>query len=229
LLVPAGFEFECGGGLAKLKVRGSVIGQITAPALGVAAELMRVVFNQTAGKQELTSFLLGNALLANQFEETSPNGGAFEQSAQQGEADLKALPGEGKFELAEIGPLAFALRVGVPPMEAKECGFVNKGDSSELEVKVVKTGAAAALKYVQGEIKDKPEPFAINGAPANAPECKANTKIGGVGTSCYARVEYTGNNMPGKGKYKTFFRAEYQEEGGNNEASTSLVLLEAEK
>lgn len=99
LLVPAGFEFECAGGFAKIKVRGEVIGEIASPGLNTASELMRVVFKQTAGKQAFTTFLLGNSTLTNQFEETSLNGGAFEQSGQEGEGDLKALPGQGTFLL----------------------------------------------------------------------------------------------------------------------------------
>jgi hypothetical protein len=101
LLVPSGFEFECLGGFAKIKVAGSVIGEIASPGLNTASELERIVFKQTSGKQELQTFLLGGKTLTGQHEESSLNGGKFEESAQAGEADLKALPGQGTFLLKE--------------------------------------------------------------------------------------------------------------------------------
>jgi hypothetical protein len=103
LLVPSGFEFKCEalGGLVKVpvKVQKSIIGQIASPALGVPSELMRLVFNQSKGVQQFTTFLLNNETLTSQFEETSVNGGAFEQSGELGEADLKALANQGTFTL----------------------------------------------------------------------------------------------------------------------------------
>jgi len=99
LLVPTGFEFECAFGLAKEKVKGEVIGKVTAPALNTASEVETLKFAQAKGEQELTSFLLGETLLTNQFQESSLNGAAFEKSAQSGEATLKALPGQGTFLL----------------------------------------------------------------------------------------------------------------------------------
>ncbi len=99
LLVPSGFEFECLGGFAKIKVRGEVIGEIASPGLNTASELMRVVFKQSKGKQEFTTFLLGSSTLTNQFEESALGSGEFEQSGQEGEGDLKALPGQGTFLL----------------------------------------------------------------------------------------------------------------------------------
>jgi len=99
LLVPSGFEFECAFGIAKEKVRGSVIGTITAPGLGKASEEMTVSFKQSKGKQEFTEFLLGSTLLTSQFEESSLDGSEFEQSGQSGEATLKALLGQGTFSL----------------------------------------------------------------------------------------------------------------------------------
>jgi hypothetical protein len=103
LLVPSGFTFTCAGGFATIHVRGSVIGSIAAPGLGVSTELMRVAFKITPkGKQQFTTFLLNNETLTNQFEETEITGlGAkkFEQSGQEGEAHLLALPGQGTFLL----------------------------------------------------------------------------------------------------------------------------------
>lgn len=98
LLVPSGFEFTCAG-FVNSKVRGSVIGEITKPALNTASEELGISFKQTGGEQEFTEFLLGSTLLTGQFEESSVNGGAFEKSAQSGSATLKALAGEGKFLL----------------------------------------------------------------------------------------------------------------------------------
>jgi hypothetical protein len=99
LLVPTGFEFECAFGIAKEKVRGEVIGEITSPGLNTSSELESLSFVQSKGMQALTTFLLGSETLTNQFQESSLNGGAFEGSAQLGTADLKAVAGEGKFEL----------------------------------------------------------------------------------------------------------------------------------
>jgi hypothetical protein len=105
LLVPGGFEFTCtnpiGGKKEKVNVQGSVIGLITKPAIGVASEEMTLTFEQSKGKQKHTEFLLPeNVLMTNQIEETSLNGGAFEQSAQESEpTTLKALPGQGTFLL----------------------------------------------------------------------------------------------------------------------------------
>jgi hypothetical protein len=98
-LVPGGFEFECLGGFAKIKVRGSVIGEITSPGLGVSSETETVKFVQSKGKQALQTFLLGNETLTGQHEESSIDGGAFGESGQEGEATLKALPGQGTFLL----------------------------------------------------------------------------------------------------------------------------------
>jgi len=99
LLVPTGFAFECLGGFAKILVRGSVIGEIASPGLNTASELERVVFKQAKGVQALQTFLFGSETLLKQHEESSLNEAAFEESAQGGEADLKALPGQGSFLL----------------------------------------------------------------------------------------------------------------------------------
>ena len=103
MLVPAGFEFVCKpiiGESKTIKVQGSLIGTITHPAVGVDSELLGVVFNQTKGIQEFSTFLLGGQALTNQTELTSISGGAFEQSGQKSEQTLlKALPNEGAFLL----------------------------------------------------------------------------------------------------------------------------------
>lgn len=99
-LVPAGFEFECLGGFAKTKVKGEVIGEIASPGLNTASELERVVFSQAKGVQALQTFLLGNETLLKQHEESATNSSTkFIESAQEGEGDLKALPGQGTFLL----------------------------------------------------------------------------------------------------------------------------------
>jgi hypothetical protein len=98
-LVPSGFEFECLGGFAKIKVRGSVIGEITKPALNTAAEEEEVVFAQSKGVQALQTFLIGSETREHLTEESALNSETFEQSGQSGSAKLKALPGQGTFLL----------------------------------------------------------------------------------------------------------------------------------
>ena len=99
LLIPSGFEFSCGIAGA-VKVRGSVIGLITAPGILKSGQTsMTLKFEQAKGVQKHTSFLLGESLLSNQFEESSALGGAFEQSGQSGEATLKAT--SGSFEIKD--------------------------------------------------------------------------------------------------------------------------------
>lgn len=99
LLVPAGFEFACQFGLVKVKVRGAVIGTVTAPALNAASEELLIAFKQKEGVQEFTEFLLGEEKLLNQFLEVSIAGGEFEQAGLQGEKTLKALLDQGMFLL----------------------------------------------------------------------------------------------------------------------------------
>lgn len=103
LLIPSGFEFKCAalGGLVEvpIKIRGGVIARIVSPAVGVTSESVLLSFKQTGGKQEFTTFLNGNEILTNQFEEISINGGAFEQAGQEGQETVKALAGQGAFLL----------------------------------------------------------------------------------------------------------------------------------
>jgi hypothetical protein len=99
MLVPAGFKFTCQSvlGPQHILVRGHIIGLITSPGLNVASLLLGLLFKTTAkGVQEHKTFLLGNETLTNQIEETSVNGGAFEESGQSSGISLvHALPGEG--------------------------------------------------------------------------------------------------------------------------------------
>lgn len=80
-------------------VRGSIIGEITSPALGVASELLTVKYAQKKGVQLLESILFGSTTVAGQHQESSFAEGAFEQSAQSGEGTVHALPGQGTFLL----------------------------------------------------------------------------------------------------------------------------------
>jgi hypothetical protein len=100
LLLPSGgFEFSCGI-LGSVKVRGSVIGLITAPGILKSGQTsMTLKFEQAKGVQKHTSFLLGESLLTNQIEESAALGGGFEQSGQSGEATLKAT--SGSFEIKD--------------------------------------------------------------------------------------------------------------------------------
>jgi hypothetical protein len=105
LLIPSGFSFFCHNPILNIneevKVQGSVIGEITKPAVGVATEELGIKFEQSAGKQKFTEFLLPeNVLMTNQFLESKTGGGAFEQAGEATEEIvLKALPGAGKFKL----------------------------------------------------------------------------------------------------------------------------------
>ncbi len=80
-------------------VRGSIIGEITSPALNTASSLMTIKFAQSKGHQLLESILFGSTLVTGQHQESSTNEGAFEQSGQEGEATLHALANEGTFLL----------------------------------------------------------------------------------------------------------------------------------
>jgi hypothetical protein len=101
LLINGHVSFKCRllGFEIPVLVKGSVIGRITSPAVGASSTLLLLSFKQTNGEQEFTSFLLGDELLVNKFEESSSNNGPFEKSAQEGHATLHALPGEGTFLL----------------------------------------------------------------------------------------------------------------------------------
>jgi hypothetical protein len=103
MLIPSGFKFTCQSiiGPVHILVRGGVIGLITHPALNTASLLLGILFKTTTkGVQEHKGFLLGSQTFTNEHEETSVNGGAFEESGQSGGVSLvHALPGEGDFLL----------------------------------------------------------------------------------------------------------------------------------
>lgn len=98
LLVPAGFSFVCEalGVKETVTVSGSVVGEITKPAAGVASEELGIRFKQESGKQLYTLFLFSGGgsvvplLLSKQGEKK------LEESAQEEpEVALHALPGQG--------------------------------------------------------------------------------------------------------------------------------------
>lgn len=105
LLVPSGFEFVCSalGGIVKetVKVKGSVIGEITKPTILTAGATELTTKFEAAGRgvQKFTEFLLNNTLTTNLMQESSIGGGAFELSAQAGEGTLKIL--KGTFEIVD--------------------------------------------------------------------------------------------------------------------------------
>jgi hypothetical protein len=76
------FEYSCAAGLLKVKVRGSVIGEIT--PINVATATARLIFKQKAGVQEFTKF----AGAAADSLETSKNGAAFEASGLETDDEL---------------------------------------------------------------------------------------------------------------------------------------------
>lgn len=93
LLIPNGFEFKCLilGGLAEvpLQMRGSIIGHIVSPAVGVESENLLLSFMQSRGVQEFTTFLKGNQILTSQFGELSIDDSSFEQVAEEGHGVLR--------------------------------------------------------------------------------------------------------------------------------------------
>jgi hypothetical protein len=97
LLVPSGFRFICqriGVGPLVEEISGSEIGLITSPPIGVASTLLLASFKQSKGVPPWTTFLPGNELLTNQFEE-----GDGEHFGQEFNLDLHLAPGEGPFKL----------------------------------------------------------------------------------------------------------------------------------
>jgi len=175
LLVPSGFEFTCGG-LTKVKVKGAVIGAITKPAENEEAEELALLFRQTKGKQEFTSFLSESGLLANQLEETSISGGAFEQSGQESESiTLKALSGEGKFGLAR----STVFRMMVNKVEG--LGTITIENKIKLKSKVK---AILNNEFPVGLNEWKIE------EPARANCIKQYEPAGMLGSTCSFKVEY---------------------------------------
>jgi len=88
-LLPTGggefVEFNCAGGIVKVKVKGSVIGQITPVNKKVTtAEHFTLTFTQSGGKQGIEKFETG----VKDTLETSKNGGAFEGSAEAATAEV---------------------------------------------------------------------------------------------------------------------------------------------
>ena len=98
LLVPSGFEFTCTAGIIKekVKVKGSVIGEITSKLLEQSTT-GSFKFEQSKGKQKYTTFLLsgvGNEIMTGQHQETKVGSKSEEESGQSGEATLTVSGGE---------------------------------------------------------------------------------------------------------------------------------------
>jgi hypothetical protein len=190
LLVPSGFEFECLGGLAKVKMRGAVIGAIIDPGRGEETEELGLTFNQTKGKQEYTTFLLGSETLTNEIEETSFSGGAFEQTGQQGEPILfKALAGEGKFQLnpPQLVPIENPLATINVPLggEGKVTErYLNSGGDYTFTSDPVFVGAEGFGEFPSGEL----------------PECR-NGETVKKGQQCSLKVLFEAGEQPA-GEYK---------------------------
>ena len=78
-------EFNCAGGIVKVKVKGSVIGQITPVNKKVlTTEHFTLTFTQTSGKQAIEKFEGG----LKDTLETSKNGNPFEGSAEAATAEV---------------------------------------------------------------------------------------------------------------------------------------------
>lgn len=149
----------------------------------------------------------------------------------EGATDLKLASSQkwkltGAADDTEISMKRIAGNGGKPNV----CAFKNKAETCELEVEVVKTGKAAELKItVEGLVnlnKEKLE-FKKISPPANTPECtiglaRAATK------KCFVKIEYTGPNTPGKGKYKALYGITAEEDGGAN-PTADAESLEAEE
>jgi hypothetical protein len=189
LLVPSGFEFECLGGLAKIKLRGAAIGTITTPSMGEESEELALLFKQTKGISEYATFLLGAETLTNQIEETSLNGGAFERSGQEGALSLKALTGEGKFELLGLAVgLHEAGNAGIT-----ELNFKKEPVGSKKEIEVLNVGTApmeigAQTLDEKGGVAEGTN-FMIVVPPNNATEqCQPDTIIN-LNDRCFVGIE----------------------------------------
>lgn len=110
----------------------------------------------------------------------------------------------------------------------KNCLFTLMAETCELRVEVLRIVGAVQLKFTGDKF------IKINGnveyteiAPVMAPRCKKGTVIGGAGTSCYVKVEYTGINNPAVGQFISKYEAEVQENGGNNLIVTNTATLSA--
>jgi hypothetical protein len=88
------------GANALILIHGSVIGQITAPALNTSSTLLLINFKSSStGVQLLRSFLFGDTLVSGLDLLSNTNEGNFELAAQIGHVTLHSLPGEGTFLL----------------------------------------------------------------------------------------------------------------------------------
>jgi len=144
---------------------------------------------------------------------------------------LKLVLGGGFLFNQPSRPLIYLHRIaGRAAQRAWRCVFVNRGERCELRLEVT-LAPNAELKF----IGDKLEKIGPNNlefreiAPATNPQCNKGTLIGGMGSSCYIKLEYTGGNNPGVGHYLACYKAEAQENGGNNLIDKDWELLEAEE
>jgi hypothetical protein len=98
-------EFECGGGILKAVVTGSVVGSLSGaagetPAEGKISQTVKLTFTQTAGKQSHTKFLAGEC------------GGAGECGPEQLTANLNGaseLWGAARVDTITTTPFAYNL------------------------------------------------------------------------------------------------------------------------
>jgi hypothetical protein len=110
------------------------------------------------------------------------------------------------------------------------CGFKLKGDTCEIEVKVIKLGKGTELKFI-GDMffKRNEEEIEFKMIPAAKKECKKGEVIGVLKATCFVKIEYFGNSNPGKAKYQAAYTAIAEEKGGVGKTTLDVELLEAEE
>jgi hypothetical protein len=89
--------FTCASGAIAVKVKGSVIGNLTGasgttPAAGKIAASNKLTFAESKGKQKYNKFIAGEGEAGEEQLESSVGGGAYELSGQSVIATLKTIP-----------------------------------------------------------------------------------------------------------------------------------------
>jgi hypothetical protein len=110
------------------------------------------------------------------------------------------------------------------------CGFNIKGEACELRVLVTNTVGGVALKFIGDKFVKRNGTIEFTEiAPATNPRCTKGTVIGGINTSCYVKIEYTGPNNPAQREFWAEYIAEAQENGGTSQICTDWEELQAKE
>lgn len=125
-------------------------------------------------------------------------------------------------------PAAVASAIG-----GKKCGYPSAGFICEVEYEVTSTGAAAELKFASNTFVYTKGGAVFTRVPGAKlkPECLVSVAIGGVGSRCYAAIEYTGPPaIPLPGDAVAQYEMVAQEIGGSSRTTTpAKVTLEADE